>query len=135
MESKMKLTKKLDSKYILILGSFFLMLAVALGAFGAHALKEILSEKGMETFKTGVQYHYYHGLGLLILGILQKIYTDLNFEKPALAFTMGILLFSFNCYLYAITSIKAFAMIIPIGGIFFLLGWALVTLKLYRSIK
>lgn len=124
---------KLNPKFIIMLGSFFLLLAVALGAFGAHGLEKTLTEKSLATYKTGVQYHFYHGLGLVFVGIIQHIFAGLNFEKVALCFTMGILFFCFNCYIYAITSIKVFAMIVPIGGVFFLIGWGLLALKLYRS--
>ena len=126
---------KLNPKMIMMMGSFFLFLAVALGAFGAHGLENALNAKSMATYKTGVQYHFFHGFALILLGIIQQIIPSLNFEKVALSFTMGVMLFSFNCYLYSITSIKAFAMIVPVGGVFFLLGWALLTMKLYRSMK
>ena len=126
---------KLQPKLIIMLGSFFLFLAVAIGAFGAHGLEGKLAVKSMMTFKTGVQYHFYHGLGLVLVGIIQHLFSVVNFEKVALAFTIGILFFSFNCYVYAITSIKTFAMIIPIGGVFFLIGWALMSINLYRSLK
>jgi len=126
---------KLNPKLIVLMGCFFLFLAVALGAFGAHGLQDALSTKNMTTFKTGVSYHFYHGTALILTGIIQHIFQDLNLEKVALAFCMGIIFFSFNCYLYAITNLKAFAMIVPIGGVFFLLGWALLSIKLYRSLK
>lgn len=126
---------KLNPKFIILLGSFFLFLAVAIGAFGAHGLEGALSTKSMATFKTGSQYHFYHGFALILSGIIQHVMQELNMEKIALSFTMGILFFSFNCYLYAITGIKAFAMIVPIGGIFFLMGWFLLSFKIYRIIK
>lgn len=126
---------KLNPKLILVLGSFFLFLAVALGAFGAHGLEGKLTEKALATYKTGVQYHFYHGMALILVGIIQQVFSNLNLEKVALSFTLGILLFSFNYYLYAVTSIKTFAMIVPIGGVFFLVGWAMLSVKTYRSMK
>lgn len=126
---------KLHPKHFIILGAFFLFLAVALGAFGAHGLQKALDPKNLATFKTGVSYHFYHGFGLLLVGIIQKQFDDLNLEKVALCFTMGILFFSFNCYLYAISNIKTFAMIVPLGGVLFILGWLMLSFKVYRSLK
>jgi uncharacterized membrane protein YgdD (TMEM256/DUF423 family) len=125
----------MKSEKILFIGSLSLLLAVAIGAFGAHGLKEIVTGKYLETFKTGVQYQYYHGFGLLLLGIIQMQFKNLDLKKPALCFMLGIFLFSFNCYLYAITSNKVFAMIVPIGGIFFMIGWSFLTVSFYRKIK
>ena len=119
----------------MFIGGLVCALYVILGAFGAHGLESALNAKSMATYKTGVQYHFFHGIALILLGIIQQVIPTLNFEKVALSFTMGVMLFSFNCYLYSITNIKAFAMIVPIGGVFFLLGWALLTMKLYRSMK
>ena len=126
---------KLHPKHFIILGAFFLFLAVALGAFGAHGLQKALDPKNLATFKTGVSYHFYHGFGLLLVGIIQKQFDDLNLEKVALCFTMGILFFSFNCYFYAISNIKTFAMIVPLGGVLFILGWLMLSFKVYRSLK
>ena len=125
----------MKSEKIFFTGSLFLLLAVAIGAFGAHGLKEIVMGKYLDTFKTGVQYQYYHGFGLLILGLVQAQFKDLDLKKSALCFILGIFLFSFNCYLYAITTNKVFAMIVPIGGIFFMIGWSFLTVSFYRKIK
>lgn len=105
-----------------IIGGIFLFLAVALGAFGAHGLKEVLTEKTLQTYKTGIQYQFYHGFGILILSIISQQF-KIDLKKSINLFSIGIILFSFNCYLYAITQIKTIAMIIPIGGVFFILGW------------
>ena len=105
-----------------LLGSIFLFLAVAFGAFGAHGLEKSLSLKAIQTFKTGVTYQFYHGFGLLFIGLLGHMNEGL-LKKAGAFFVVGILLFSFNCYLYAMTQVKAFAMIVPIGGVSFLCGW------------
>lgn len=104
-------------------GALFLVLAVMLGAFGAHALKKIISPDKLITFETGIRYQFYHGLSLLIVGLLQQQFPDLCWKKVASSFIGGIFFFSFNCYLYAVTEVKTFAMLVPIGGILFILGW------------
>ena len=113
----------------LVAGAAFLFLAVGLGAFGAHGLEKTLSEKAITTFKTGVTYQFYHGFALLLVGVLQAFSKISHFEsspylkRSGLCFAGGVLLFSFNCYLYALTTVKTFAMIVPLGGLSFLLGW------------
>lgn len=106
----------------IIIASFFLTSAVILGAFGAHGLKPHLTEALLETYKTGISYQFYHALGLL--GVSLVGYTlKLNMKIPVRFFILGILLFSFNCYIYAITQVKLFALIVPVGGLSFISGW------------
>lgn len=117
-------------KRIYILAAILMALAVMIGAFGAHGLKEIVTGKYIETYKTGVTYHFYHALGIFLVGILSQLNPQLNFKKVGILFLIGILLFSVNCYLYAITQIKTFAMIVPIGGVSLILGWLLLAKSL-----
>jgi uncharacterized membrane protein YgdD (TMEM256/DUF423 family) len=111
----------LASPRLFITASFLLAIAVMIGAFGAHGLEGKISQKALDTYQTGVTYHFYHALALLSLSAFhhQKIYSKL----ACLFIALGILLFSFNCYLYALTGIKTFAMIVPLGGLSFILGW------------
>lgn len=100
---------------------FLLGLAVLIGAFGAHGLKNMVEEKYLQTFQTGVTYHFYHALGILSLTLFDR---ERNIFKKAPYFLLiGLLIFSFNCYLYALTQNKFFAMIVPIGGVFMVIGW------------
>lgn len=124
-----------NKNYSIIVGALLLGLAVCIGAFGAHGLKPIVTDQGMKTFQTGVSYHYYHGFGLLLLGLLKNQYPELKEKFVFYAFIVGITLFSFNCYFYAIFNIKTFAMIIPIGGVFFILGWFTLAYRLYKVQK
>ncbi len=119
----------------LLMGSLYLGLAVAIGAFGAHGLKDVLVDKYLSTFQTGVEYQYYHGFALMILGLIKFNFKEINLKISFYAFTIGILLFSFNCYFYAITKMKSFAMIVPFGGVLFLLGWFVLVIKLYKGLK
>jgi uncharacterized membrane protein YgdD (TMEM256/DUF423 family) len=124
-----------DTKKYLLTGCGLLLLAVAIGAFGAHALKDIVIGKYLTTFKTGGQYHFYHAFALIILGLVKAQFKDFKLNGIYYAFLGGVILFSFNCYLYAITQNKVFAMIVPIGGVLFMIGWATLSFKIYRNIK
>jgi uncharacterized membrane protein YgdD (TMEM256/DUF423 family) len=103
-------------------------LAVALGAFGAHGLKQHLTPEMLEIYKTGVFYHLIHSVVLFAIGLSAQE----KFNKAALFFSIGILLFSFSLYLYSVTAIIIFAFITPLGGVSLLAGWALVV---YAGVK
>ena len=102
---------------------------ISLGAVGAHLLKGKVPELALETFETGVRYQIYHSLALLFLsGKLIK-------EKRVYSiymFMLGIFFFSFNCYIYAVTQIKTFAMLVPIGGFFFIFGWIVLLFEIKK---
>jgi uncharacterized membrane protein YgdD (TMEM256/DUF423 family) len=113
-------------------GSLTLLLAVALGAFGAHGLKNMLEPKYLATFETGVRYQFYHGFALLFLALGASYFEDVKLYKIGKWFLVGLLLFSLNCYLYAVTGIKAFAMIVPFGGLSFIIGWLFLTIYFFK---
>jgi uncharacterized membrane protein YgdD (TMEM256/DUF423 family) len=119
-------------KKYLILAGFILMIAVIMGAFGAHGLENKISEKAMQTYQTGVRYHFYHGLAIMLVAIIGKL-LNLNLKLSKNFFITGIILFSGNCYLYAMTGIKTFAMIVPIGGVAFIIGWLAFSITLLRT--
>jgi uncharacterized membrane protein YgdD (TMEM256/DUF423 family) len=108
-------------KNILLCGLFFLFTAVMLGAFGAHGLAKIASEKQISTFQTGVTYQFYHAFSLLILALL-SFHLEIRIKIVTFFYILGIIFFSFNCYLYAITGIKLFGILVPIGGTAFIIG-------------
>ena len=119
------------------LGATFLMLAVILGAFGAHGLRDVISEQALSNWQTGVSYQFYHGFGLLILVAVQNYITQSWLTRIRNLFTAGILLFSGSLYLLSareLIGIQGFESVLgpltPIGGLCFILGWALL---LWRS--
>lgn len=118
-----------------LLGCITLLLAVLLGAFGAHGLKNLVEPQYIETYKTGITYQFYHGFGLLFIGILSQLNPQAALNKAATAFIFGIVLFSFNCYLYTLTQVKTFAMVVPIGGVSFVLGWGFLIAILFKEKK
>ncbi len=126
------MTSQPAARQALILGTSLLALAVLIGAFGAHGLKALVTPERLVTFETGVRYHFYHAFGILALSLLQPVF-GLRTSVPLYAFLAGILLFSFNCYFYVLTDLKVFAMIVPVGGVLFVVGWvalAVAALKL-----
>lgn len=111
------------AKQWILIGSTFGFFSVALGAFGAHGLKDILNEKAFQIYQTGVQYQMFHALALLVLGVWSLYFPSMNTQWVGFAFMLGILLFSGSLYALALTDLKFLGMIAPLGGISFLIGW------------
>ena len=107
---------------------FLMFMAVALGAFGAHALKAHLAEPMLETYRTAVLYHFIHALGLFAIAWMKTITPDPKVDLAGLLLVGGIVLFSGSLYALAITGFRALGMLTPIGGLFFLAGWITVML-------
>lgn len=123
------------TKTILLSASGFLALAVAIGAFGAHGLKSHISPELLQTFKTGVDYHFYHALGLLLIGVLSVSMPSDLLNWSAILLAVGILLFSGSLYLLAITGIKWLGAITPLGGLSFIAGWVLLFVAVWKNFK
>ncbi len=115
----------------ILIGGVFGFLGVALGAFGAHGLKDTLTPEMLEIFKTGVFYHLIHSAVILAIGL----YGNTKLFKSALFFSIGIVLFSFSLYVYSITSIKSLAIVTPFGGVCFLIGWLLIIITALKFNK
>lgn len=120
--------------FFLILGSINGFLAVALGAFAAHGLRNTISPELLNTFQTGVQYHMYHALALFGVGLLALYYpTQSAVRLSGWLFLIGIVLFSGSLYVLALSGIRWLGAITPLGGVAFLAGWALVAWTLMRT--
>ena len=126
------MTLFLPAKKSLVIGTAMLAVAVLIGAFGAHGLKNMVEADKLVTFETGVRYHFYHGFGILILGLIQQNFQSLKLNYTLWAFVFGTILFSFNCYFYVLTGMKIFALIVPFGGVLFVSGWIVLMLKLIK---
>ena len=122
------------SKITLMFAAAFLALAVAFGAFGAHALKTHLSEEMLQTWKTGVDYHFYHALGLLFVGVLMAFFPSAPLKWSAIFLTVGILLFSGSLYTLALTGIKWLGAVTPLGGISFIIGWIMLFIAAWKKL-
>ncbi|GLS82965.1 DUF423 domain-containing protein [Paraferrimonas haliotis] len=113
-------------KYILILASILGAFAVALGAYGSHGLTRIAPEHLVTLFNLGVQYQFYHCFALLGCGLLWPFAHHKLLVASSLSFVLGMAGFSGTLYVYAITSVKPFGLITPIGGSLLILGWILM---------
>jgi uncharacterized membrane protein YgdD (TMEM256/DUF423 family) len=113
------------AKLFITLASLSGMLAVALGAFGAHALRDKLDDYSRGVFETAVQYHFYHSLALLAVGILALSQPQTALLKSSgWLFFLGILIFSGSLYVLSISGVKWLGAITPLGGLAFIAGWA-----------
>lgn len=112
---------------LIILGSIMMFLAVALGAFGAHALKRKLSADMIKIYETGVQYHLIHGLGIILIGLLADRLESSSLVMLAgwLMFA-GIILFSGGLYVLSVTGVRKLGAVTPLGGVAFLAGWVMI---------
>lgn len=113
----------------LIITCFLGLTAIILGAFGAHALKEILSLEQLNSFETAVRYQMYHVIVLLIVNLFDG-FTTKQKNTISILFFIAIILFSGSIYLIQLTQISAKSIwfITPLGGLFFILGWLLMIL-------
>lgn len=119
----------------LFLGSINAFLAVVLGAFGAHALKNKLSEKMLNAFETGVHYHLIHAVALIVVAILIKSTTSTS-SLPTWSgwlLVSGIVLFSGSLYALSLSGITRLGIITPLGGVAFLAGWLILAIYAISS--
>lgn len=126
-------------KLYLTLGATLAGLAVVLGAFGAHGLKQLVGPETVTTYQTGVQYQMYHAFALLIIGILYEKMPGSLLNWAGILFLAGIVLFSGSLYLLA--SFKAMnkvgmsgiGIITPFGGLMFIVGWILLIIAIIKK--
>lgn len=129
--------EKVMKKTILITACMFGMLAVVLGAFGAHGLKNLVDSDAVATFETGVRYQMYHAFFLFVLALLPD--TMLKSKRPIyLCVVIGVVLFSFSIYILALNDLiqfdfNMFGIITPIGGVFLIAAWALMLFGIVKS--
>ena len=121
-------------KSFIVIGVIAMALGIVLGAFGAHGLKARLEPSLLAAYQTGVEYHLYHGLGLILVGVL-------GFHFPGAAglqwggwlLLAGMLLFSGSLYLMAISGVRWLGAITPFGGMAFIVGWCWIAWSLIKS--
>lgn len=111
-----------NPKVVLAIAAFLLAIAVAAGAFGAHALKNNLSPERLETWETAVQYHAWHALGMILM-ILAGTQFDINVSVPVSLLLIGITIFSGSLYALCLSGVSWLGAITPIGGVAFIAGW------------
>ncbi|WP_035673998.1 DUF423 domain-containing protein [Flavobacterium sp. 83] len=124
-------------KKIISTGALFGMIAIILGAFGAHALKKVLSLEQLSTFETGVRYQMYHAVFLLFIGLTNDLSQK---AKKTIYFLVlfGVILFSGSIYLLATNDLtsfdfKAIGFVTPIGGLLLILAWGVLLTKIINK--
>lgn len=123
------------AKTYLIIAALSGLLAVMIGAFGAHGLKARLSVDMMAVYQTGVQYHFYHTLALLFIGLLSLNYPQVSLLNwSAGMMVVGIIIFSGSLYVLSISGIKWLGAITPLGGTAFIIGWLLLAVAVYKHV-
>ncbi len=121
-------------KLFITIGCIAMALAVGLGAFGAHGLKSRLSQEMLTIFETGVQYHFYHAIGIVLLGIVAHWLPDSSLiQWSGWLMTGGILIFSGSLYFLSISGIRWLGAITPIGGVCFIASWVLFALAAWKG--
>lgn len=119
---------------IVAISGFLMAIAIALGAFGAHALKDVLSSARLQTWETAVQYQVWNSLGIIGMVLIGKTFS-VDVKASTILLLAGILVFSGSLYTLCLTNIGWFGAITPIGGILFILGWSLFAWKLFALKK
>ncbi len=109
-------------------------LSVAAGAFGAHALRQKLSERAIEIFQTGVHYQMYHALALLLVGLLlsRAEVAQSTLVAAGFSFIIGVAIFSGSLYALSLTNIKWLGAITPVGGVAFMVGWGCLAIAAWN---
>ena len=125
------------SRWVLSAGSGFALLAVVLGAFAAHGLKAVLDAQQLALFETASRYQMYHALALLVVGVML---TNPQFSRSllklaAIAFILGIILFSGSLYLLALVGVSWLGTITPLGGIVLLSGWLVMMIAALKPVR
>ncbi len=118
---------KVFDRNIVATGAFIAAATIAIGAFGAHGLKQMIDTSSLQTFEVGVRYQMYHALAILLLGFAPLISEKIK-KVVFWCFLIGILFFSGSIYLLSLNSVLPFnaskiGFITPIGGLFFIIGW------------
>ncbi|MEX2582910.1 MAG: DUF423 domain-containing protein [Gemmatimonadota bacterium] len=116
-----------------ILGALLAFLAVAAGAFGAHALRERVAADLLPVFETGARYHMYHALALFAVAWASNQWPSALTSAAGWLFVLGIVIFSGSLYVLALTGIRWLGAITPLGGVAFLAGWLCLALAAWRS--
>jgi len=128
------------NKTALVAGIIFAMLGVIIGAFGAHKLKEIITDTQLlNSFETGVRYQMYHALALGLSAVIFAFYPNSSIQYAIYAFIIGIILFSGSIYLLVLLKstqdigLGKLGLITPIGGLFFIVGWIMLLIGILKK--
>lgn len=121
-------------KALLLLGALNGALAVMLGAFGAHGLKERVDAALLDTWATASEYHFLHALALLLVGILAKVFAAPGIVSAGWVMFAGMLVFSGSLYLLVLTGQRWLGAVTPIGGTALIVAWLMLAWAIYRAL-
>lgn len=120
-------------KLWLVTGAVCMALAVMLGAFGAHALKNRLPAELLAVYHTGVEYHFYHAIGLLLIGVIAGFYPQASgVQWAGVLLLAGIVVFSGSLYALSLSGVRVLGAITPLGGVAFIAGWVTLAVSVWR---
>ena len=122
-----------NARFYLLCASVSLFIAIGCGAFGAHALKKMLSSEMLAIWQTAVQYQFVHGLALLGLAGISQYEDSLGLRRIAYWMLAGMLIFCGSLYALALSDIRILGAITPLGGLAFLVAWGLLTWRVWRN--
>jgi uncharacterized membrane protein YgdD (TMEM256/DUF423 family) len=126
----------MNARTVLFAGAMICGLAVITGAFGAHALAQLLDERGKaDTYELAVRYQFFHGLGLLMIGAVWLTNQELRLRTPSILMLTGVVLFSGSLYLLALTDFRWVGPVTPVGGLSLVAGWASLAATLVKAPK
>ena len=122
------------TKAFLLIGSVTGALSVMIGAFGAHALKDLLTQTNrLDTFETAVKYQFYHALALILLGLLMVKETNKFYTYSGYGFIAGIIIFSGSLYILSLTGTTKWGAVTPFGGLALIIGWIIMAIGIAKS--
>ena len=116
----------MQARHLVAAGAINMFIAVAAGAFGAHALKQSLSPEMLSIWHTAANYQMMHALGLIAIGLLMPSFNQALLKRAGLTMLIGILIFSGSLYALALSGLRILGAITPLGGVAFLLAWAML---------
>ncbi len=120
-------------KIFMLMGCALSGSGVALGAFGAHGLRKLLSSEMLSVYQTGVLYQLIHGIALLVVGLIWRQFGGSLVSSAGWFLFTGTLLFSGSLYILSMTSVRYVGLLTPLGGVAFIIGWALLFAGILRS--
>jgi len=123
-----------NSKKFLAISSFMMALAIAIGAFGAHGVKSIVTADMLKVYNTGVEYHFYNTLGLFFIAFLMNFKPQsTKLIKAAWLILIGMIIFSFSLYALVLLNLPILGAITPIGGTLLIIAWLLTTYAILKD--
>jgi uncharacterized membrane protein YgdD (TMEM256/DUF423 family) len=115
------------------IGCVLMAIGVALGAFGAHGLEELLERNGQaDTFETAVKYHFYNSLGIILIGIMCRMHPG-SYKRSGWLILIGTIIFSGSLYLLCFTGLTILGAITPIGGVLLIIGWLFAAKDAFKN--